>query len=52
MNDAIATADVGAPPVGANDEITLEGQSRFALYFAVGLGAGGRDLPRGGGWPH
>ena len=40
MNDAIATADVGAPPVGANDEITLEGQSRFALYFAVGLGAG------------
>ncbi len=40
MNDAIATADVGAPAIGANDEITLDGQSRLALYFAVGLGAG------------
>ena len=40
MNDAIATADVGAPAVGANDEIALDGRGRLALYLAVGLGAG------------
>ena len=40
MNDAIATADVGAPAIGADGDIALDGQSRLALYFAVGLGAG------------
>ena len=40
MNDAIATADSAAPAIGADDEIALGGQSRLALYFAVGLGAG------------
>ncbi|HYA75037.1 MAG TPA: hypothetical protein VEF36_17970 [Roseiarcus sp.] len=40
MNDAIATADSAAPAIGADDEIALDGRSRIALYFAVGLGAG------------
>ncbi len=40
MNDAIATADSAAPAIGADDDIALGGQSRLALYFAVGLGAG------------
>ncbi len=40
MNDAIATADGGAPAIGADDEIALDGRGRLALYLAVGLGAG------------
>jgi len=40
MNDAVATADGGAPAIGADDDIALGGRSRLALYFAVGLGAG------------
>ncbi|MGD0763829.1 MAG: hypothetical protein ABR929_11720 [Roseiarcus sp.] len=40
MNDAIATAEAGAPAIGANDDIALDGRGRLALYLAVGLGAG------------
>ncbi|MGD1035844.1 MAG: hypothetical protein ABR878_01345 [Roseiarcus sp.] len=40
MNDAVATADDGAPAIGANDQIALDGRGRLALYLAVGLGAG------------
>src|SRR5579863_4721724 len=40
MNDRFAPADAAPIALAANDDVSLEGRQRLALYLAVGLAAG------------